>query len=59
LQSPTYQGKYVQLIAKLRTELERCDEAFAVTLARADAAATTRNRIDDLASTHRRSQRRN
>jgi hypothetical protein len=52
--SDTYRGTYQRLAQELRRELQRCEEAFADGLARTDAAAATRSRIDSLATAHRK-----
>lgn len=53
-QSDTYRGTYQRLAEQLKRELAACEEAFAEGLARTDAAAATRARIDELATAHRK-----
>ncbi|MFJ3392300.1 hypothetical protein [Leifsonia aquatica] len=58
LLADTYIGRYRQRVADIQREIAECEVAFERALARADAAATTRNRIDGLAVSAKRNARR-
>jgi hypothetical protein len=57
-QAETYVGRYRQRVADIQREIAECEVAFERALARADAAAATRDRIDQLAVSARRSANR-
>jgi hypothetical protein len=56
-QADRHRQRYREKIAALRAEIAATEAAFEKALARADAAAVTRSRIDDLAAAAKRKRR--